>query len=1120
VTVSRIFPVSLTSASLALAACAEPDSISVDAEVGDDVTTVPAPLLGCAGQLADVPYYYPLRDNAEFLDISYMDSPNGMPDKWGNPAVLPPGIPAYPGGGVMYDFNRADDEPAGYSSGHPHEVGYRDYMGNDTSYDAHNGYDNMPEPRRVIDEGGGLVYPMSPGVVRDVRYEGGQMTIEVTHPNDYFTLYTHLEAGTERVRDGDPVDLNTALAQLDTNILANGDANGHLHFEVHDCDPDWEPSYVEVFRADMQLMKRKPLYDSGPSDASDISLAIGDAPDTLAHDVFRVERGDELHVRGAGHWRTGDTISVDVEDPNGVLHGVSQAARTDISRHGRFVQPATYTIGASDPLGLWKARTTVNGRVRQVKYFEVVANNAAPDTNGPVQSAISAVSSGPNNVRAYYRSTSGRMRSRVWREGTTGWGLSDHPGLSLAGPPSCVQRSATLVDCFYRGNDQHFYRWASVDGGVTGTATDIYAASTGSDPEAFSAGPTSLEIAFNDGGVMSLLHWNGSAFTKVTSTQPVAQSPSCVVSDATHWLCYARLADTTAREIRVTNGTTFQTVGIPVPGTHPLQAMLTRGTLAQRHLVTITNRWQTSMMRQHQRIEHTDGSVRWLTVQGDGIGMDELSVAPRCFLRPDTTTPECFAANLDRDLVRIPWDGTRWLAWQPLEVTPNDKQAASLTALGGDRLDLFYAGAPYSTLSGPIQRTATAGTWSNDNWMWAHDGTFAPGCVARGGTKIDCFWVTAAGSISRRTYDGSLWSTPVALAGTPARGAVSAVARGASATTILYLDASGNLYEHALGDAGWTGASSPVLVGKPAGETLVDAPGCTNRSVIVPSLPISFYTAIDCFARTADNQLATITKGQSTWGAWSIVPGVKVRSAPSAVSIAIGRTDVFFRAPDNGLVQLTRTGGTYAAPVPLGGAIASAPACVKRTSPTRIDCVAQGFRTLAQDHLQYSYQDSAGWSLPRHLGTGLANLALHKPATQSSEYAPNPAPASRAVDGNLDGNFNNGSVTHTDDTSSDSWWEVDLGADTWIDHLQVYNRTDAAQGRLNGFSYLVAADGGYWYTPPAPGTEYPFSRTDPAYPATFLPIKRSIRRIRIRVPTYLHVAEVMAMGREGLPPPF
>jgi hypothetical protein len=82
------------------------------------------------------------------------------------------------------------------------------------------------------------------------------------------------------------------------------------------------------------------------------------------------------------------------------------------------------------------------------------------------------------------------------------------------------------------------------------------------------------------------------------------------------------------------------------------------------------------------------------------------------------------------------------------------------------------------------------------------------------------------------------------------------------------------------------------------------------------------------------------------------------------------------------------------------------------------------------------------------------NVALGKTATQSSTLIssifPNGGHASYAVDGNIDGNYINNSVTHTN-AEVDSWWVVDLGQVYDIDEIVVWNRTDCCAERLDNF---------------------------------------------------------------------
>ena len=85
--------------------------------------------------------------------------------------------------------------------------------------------------------------------------------------------------------------------------------------------------------------------------------------------------------------------------------------------------------------------------------------------------------------------------------------------------------------------------------------------------------------------------------------------------------------------------------------------------------------------------------------------------------------------------------------------------------------------------------------------------------------------------------------------------------------------------------------------------------------------------------------------------------------------------------------------------------------------------------------------------------TNPTNLALNKPTYQSSTgwggYS------SRAVDGNTNGNFYNGSVTHTL-YQYRPYWELDLQSINYIDKIKIWNRTDCCKGRLKEYYVLVS----------------------------------------------------------------
>lgn len=135
------------------------------------------------------------------------------------------------------------------------------------------------------------------------------------------------------------------------------------------------------------------------------------------------------------------------------------------------------------------------------------------------------------------------------------------------------------------------------------------------------------------------------------------------------------------------------------------------------------------------------------------------------------------------------------------------------------------------------------------------------------------------------------------------------------------------------------------------------------------------------------------------------------------------------------------------------------------------------------------------------------NLAAGKTAQQSSVIFD--AGAGRALDGNRNGRFSDGSVTHTF-ADTNAWWEVDLGESKAIGDVQIWGRTDCCEERLSNF-YVLVSD--------APIPSLAIATNHPLVKAYFhagpmiegtIPIRRSGRYVRIQLAgqDYLSLAEV------------
>jgi len=128
-----------------------------------------------------------------------------------------------------------------------------------------------------------------------------------------------------------------------------------------------------------------------------------------------------------------------------------------------------------------------------------------------------------------------------------------------------------------------------------------------------------------------------------------------------------------------------------------------------------------------------------------------------------------------------------------------------------------------------------------------------------------------------------------------------------------------------------------------------------------------------------------------------------------------------------------------------------------------------------------------------------ADLALNKTATQSStDWS---APPERAVDGNTDGNFWNGSVTHTQ-VQSQAWWHVDLGSVQSIGRIDLWNRTDCCGSALSNF-YVFVSDQPFTSTDVTTTLNqsgvWNYYNSGQAGTLTSIPVNRTGRYIRVQL---------------------
>jgi hypothetical protein len=242
-------------------------------------------------------------------------------------------------------------------------------------------------------------------------------------------------------------------------------------------------------------------------------------------------------------------------------------------------------------------------------------------------------------------------------------------------------------------------------------------------------------------------------------------------------------------------------------------------------------------------------------------------------------------------------------------------------------------------------------------------------------------------------------------------------------------------------------------------------------------------------------------------GTWAVLPTYSISGqvVVSGTSTGLGGV-VMTLSGGTSATTTTDSGGNYSfSGLASGGNYTIAPSCTGYTfNPT-----SQVFNTLGANQAQ---------NFSTVIGSVGSNLSIGKTATESSVLSGYPtATASNAVDGNTDGKFYDGSVSHSN-LETNPWWQVDLGASATVNSVVVWNRTDCCGDRLSDYWVFISSTPFASTDTPATlqvraGTWSSHQTTAPN-PSVSIPAGFAGRYVRIQLSgsNYLSLAEVQVMG--------
>ncbi len=163
-------------------------------------------------------------------------------------------------------------------------------------------------------------------------------------------------------------------------------------------------------------------------------------------------------------------------------------------------------------------------------------------------------------------------------------------------------------------------------------------------------------------------------------------------------------------------------------------------------------------------------------------------------------------------------------------------------------------------------------------------------------------------------------------------------------------------------------------------------------------------------------------------------------------------------------------------------------------------------------------QDNGGGNSGGGSGNCTTNFALNANATQSSTQLN--ASASRAIDGNTDGNFWASNSTSLTNWTSQPWLEIDLGSVKNIDKIEIWNRDDCCENIFSNYYVFVSnnpfTSSNLNATLSQSGITSYFHTEEAARP-TIETVNQTGRYIRIQLTgtSFLAVTEVKVLGCEN-----
>jgi hypothetical protein len=290
----------------------------------------------------------------------------------------------------------------------------------------------------------------------------------------------------------------------------------------------------------------------------------------------------------------------------------------------------------------------------------------------------------------------------------------------------------------------------------------------------------------------------------------------------------------------------------------------------------------------------------------------------------------------------------------------------------------------------------------------------------------------------------------------------------------------------------------------------------TSGNLLTLTLSLTFQLAFqgskNIYMQASNLSGTTAWQAKGTWTV-TVACSISGQVVVSGTSTGLGGVAVTLSGGTSATTT-TDSGGNYSfSGLASGGNYTVTPSCTGYT----FNPASQVFNSLSANQTQNFS------ALATSVGS---NLAVGKTATESSVLSGYPtATASNAVDGNTDGKFYDGSVSHTNQEAN-PWWQVDLGASATVNSVVVWNRTDCCGDRLS--DYWVFISNTPFGSTDSPATlqnragTWSSHQTTAPNPSISIPAGFIGRYVRVQLSgsNFLSLAELQVMGTWAVLPTY